>query len=276
MSTISAGTSSGTALVSTGDTTGALVLQTNGTTTAVTIGTNQVVTLVQPLPVASGGTGGSATPTAGGVVYGTGTVQAVTAAGTSGQVLRSNGASAPTWVTPSAGALVLLSTVTASAAATVDLENTIDSTYNTYMVIASGFTISDASNGVRVRYKVAGAYVDSATYVFQRLRITSDFGTYATTQAGYASPANAISIINNIGNSGGACGSFTLYLYNPSSTTVNKQIIWQSAGIAADLETSLSPGAGQNTGTGAVTGLRFAATAGTITGTFRLYGVANS
>ena len=57
MSTIAAGTTSGTALVNTGDTTGALVLQTNGSTTAVTIGTNQVVTLAQPLPVASGGTG---------------------------------------------------------------------------------------------------------------------------------------------------------------------------------------------------------------------------
>jgi len=57
MSTIAAGTTSGSALVSTGDTTGALVLQTNGSTTAVTIATNQVVTLAQPLPVGSGGTG---------------------------------------------------------------------------------------------------------------------------------------------------------------------------------------------------------------------------
>lgn len=57
MSTISAGVTSGSALVNAGDTTGQLVLQTNGTTTAVTIGTNQVVTLAQPLPVASGGTG---------------------------------------------------------------------------------------------------------------------------------------------------------------------------------------------------------------------------
>jgi hypothetical protein len=103
MSTISAGTTTGTALVSTGDTTGALVLQTNGGTTAVTIGTNQVVTLAQPLPVASGGTGGSSTPTAGGVVYGTGTAQAVSAAGTAGQYLQSNGASAPTWAAVSAG-----------------------------------------------------------------------------------------------------------------------------------------------------------------------------
>jgi hypothetical protein len=56
-STIAAGTSAGTALAMAGDTSGALVLQTNGTTTAVTISTAQVVTLAQPLPVASGGSG---------------------------------------------------------------------------------------------------------------------------------------------------------------------------------------------------------------------------
>lgn len=44
MSTISAGTTSGTALVNTGDTTGALVLQTNGTTTALTLSTSQQAT----------------------------------------------------------------------------------------------------------------------------------------------------------------------------------------------------------------------------------------
>lgn len=44
MSTISAGTTSGTALVNAGDTTGNLVLQTNGTTTALTLGTDQSAT----------------------------------------------------------------------------------------------------------------------------------------------------------------------------------------------------------------------------------------
>ena len=56
-STISAGTTSGTAIAISGDTSGQLVFQTNGTTTAVTISTGQVVTLAQPLPVASGGSG---------------------------------------------------------------------------------------------------------------------------------------------------------------------------------------------------------------------------
>lgn len=44
MSSISAGTSTGTALVNTGDTTGTLVLKTNGSTTALTLGTNQTAT----------------------------------------------------------------------------------------------------------------------------------------------------------------------------------------------------------------------------------------
>lgn len=56
------------------------------------------------LPIANGGTNATATPTAGGAVYGTGTAYAITAAGTSGQVLTSNGASAPTWAAASAAA----------------------------------------------------------------------------------------------------------------------------------------------------------------------------
>lgn len=47
------------------------------------------------LPIANGGTNGSATPTAGTVAYGTGTAYGFTAAGTAGQVLLSNGTSAP-------------------------------------------------------------------------------------------------------------------------------------------------------------------------------------
>lgn len=75
MSTISAGTSAGTALVSTGDTTGALQLQVNGTTPSVTLAAN-------------GAFGVGSTP----------------GYGTSGQVLTSAGSgAAPTWATVSAG-----------------------------------------------------------------------------------------------------------------------------------------------------------------------------
>lgn len=49
------------------------------------------------LPIANGGTNSTGTPTAGGVPYGTGTAFAFTSAGAAGQVLTSNGTSAPTW-----------------------------------------------------------------------------------------------------------------------------------------------------------------------------------
>jgi hypothetical protein len=72
MSSIAAGTTSGSALVSTGDTTGALQLQVNGTTPSVSLAAN-------------GSIGVGSTP----------------AYGTSGQVLTSSGTgSAPTWTTP--------------------------------------------------------------------------------------------------------------------------------------------------------------------------------
>lgn len=55
------------------------------------------------LPIANGGTNGTSTPTAGAVPYGTGTAYAFTAAGTTGQVLTSAGASVPIWTTPTTG-----------------------------------------------------------------------------------------------------------------------------------------------------------------------------
>ena len=70
-SVIAAGTTSGTAISFSGDTSGQLVLQTNGTTTAVTISTGQVVTLAQPLPVASGGSGVTTSTGTGANVLGT-------------------------------------------------------------------------------------------------------------------------------------------------------------------------------------------------------------
>jgi len=62
-----------------------------------TVGVVNLAAVTGVLPVANGGTNATATPTAGGSAYGTGTAYAFTSAGTAGEVLTSNGASAPTW-----------------------------------------------------------------------------------------------------------------------------------------------------------------------------------
>jgi hypothetical protein len=59
-----------------------------------------------------GGTNGTATPTNGGVAYGTGSAYAFTAAGTSGYVLTSNGAAAPTWQASTGGLTITDDTTT--------------------------------------------------------------------------------------------------------------------------------------------------------------------
>lgn len=107
----------------TADTSGVLALQSNGST-ALSISTGLVTTLTNPLPVGSGGTGATslsgitvgtatsattATNLAGGsngtIPYqsAAGTTQML-AVGTPGQLLQTNGAGAPTWVTPAGGA----------------------------------------------------------------------------------------------------------------------------------------------------------------------------
>ncbi len=84
---IGAGTGGGTVTSVTG--TSPISVATGTTTPAISLGT---------VPVTKGGTGSTTATVAGGVVYGSSTTaMASTAAGTTGQVLTSNGASAPTW-----------------------------------------------------------------------------------------------------------------------------------------------------------------------------------
>ena len=81
------------------------------------------LSLTTALPIASGGTNGTASPTLGGVAYGTGTAYALTAAGTTGKVLTANGAAAPTWEDPAApvvaGGALLTNTDTVTESYTV-------------------------------------------------------------------------------------------------------------------------------------------------------------
>jgi hypothetical protein len=99
-------TGSGNVVLATSPTlvTPALGTPSSGTLTSCT-GLPLTTGITGTLAIANGGTNSTATPTAGGVAYGTGTAYAITSAGTNGQVLTSAGSGVPTWTTPTTGTI---------------------------------------------------------------------------------------------------------------------------------------------------------------------------
>jgi hypothetical protein len=245
MSTIAAGTSSGTALVSTGNTDGTLQLQVNGTTPSVTLAT-------------TGAIGVGSTP----------------GYGTSGQVLTSAGSgAAPTWTTPSSGAMTFITSVTASNSATVDVENAMTA-YDVYMIVADQIiTTSGANPSFALRLKVGGTYQTGASYQYHSSTLTATNSAYSSV---VGNGVGNIQITSSL-RAGGPV-SFVLYLFKPSNATTYKIVSWQG-GCANSAPTTES-----NVGTGiwfgstdAITGVRFyTSTNNIVSGTFRLYGISNS
>jgi hypothetical protein len=139
-----------------------------GVTTAPSWGKIGLTTHVSgTLPLANGGTNGTATATAGAVAYGTGTAYAFTLAGTAGQVLISGGAGTPTWANYGAGDVTGPASATDNAIARFDLTTgkiiqnsvvTIDDTGNTSGILSQQF-----SNGSAVTLAAGKMWYDGST-----------------------------------------------------------------------------------------------------------------
>ena len=152
------GTVNGITLTGTVTSSGSLTL--GGTLSGVSL-TSQVS---GTLPIANGGTNSTATPTAGGVGYGTGSAHAYTAAGSSGQVLTSSGSGAPTWASPSSGAMTLISKFTANNTTNVASWTGL-SGYSSYiMILDVGTSVGDILN-VQIGNGAGPTYITSGYYV---------------------------------------------------------------------------------------------------------------
>jgi len=97
------------------------------------------------LAIARGGTNSSATPTNGGVAYGTGSAYAFTSAGTSGQVLSSNGSAAPTWADAGGGAFEYDNTSNIFSSSITSLSSRTTATHNFLAGTNAGQSITTGS-----------------------------------------------------------------------------------------------------------------------------------
>jgi len=252
MSSISAGTTSGTALVSSADTSGTLQLQINGTTPAVTLNT-------------SGAVGVGSSP----------------AYGSSGQVLTSGGSGAvPTWTTPSAGAMALISTQTANASTSITFTGL--ATYSKYQIIIENLYGASAPNlFLQLGYGATPTYITSNYQYLDTYAIRSSVGsnlsllTSSLTDSGVQITAAALGPSSYNGMSG------VIYITNMLATAGNFKtsgtvfIGGDYNGNGGAVAMSIESISFSNPDTNAKTAIKLYVPSGTMTAKFSLYGISS-
>mgnify|MGYP003638083332 FL=1 len=193
------------------------------------------------------------------------------ATGNDGQVLTSTGAGSPPAFEDAAGgggAWTFLSLVSATTASTVDIETTFNSTYEAYVIVASDVYGSSAGN-VQCLLKIGGSYLTSNYYGH-----LSKPDYQSASYVGFGmSNASAIRITGQAGTTIRPRGFVMNMTLDPTDTSARKFVTW--TGMSGQ-QYQNAVGACNNQTAGALTGIRFQASSGTIGGEYRLYGINKS
>jgi len=170
-------------------------------------------------PLNQGGTGSRLTAVPGGVVYSGSTGMAISAVGTTGQVLKSNGGAAPTWINFSGST---------NGSQTLNDTEIVSSSYN-YLKLSSG------------NANFAGTFAEntSGSSGFIQASLPSDNLGQSFTSLG---SANITSIMFQLQISGGTfSGNMVVDLYGDSGGTLTPLIVTSSPVDSATLTTSFAP-----------------------------------
>ena len=207
----------GQVLTSAGSGTPIWTTPTTGTVTSVTAssplsssgGATPDLSLTGTVAIANGGTNATATPTAGAIAYGTGSAYAFSLAGTTGQVLTSNGAGAPTWAAAASGTVTSVSQTFTGGIISVSGSP----------IISSGtlaLTVAGTSGGVPY-FSSASTWATSAALAANSLVVGGGAG------AAPATVTTGTGVVTALGVNTGTAGAFVVNggaLGTPSSGTV--------------------------------------------------------
>ena len=211
--------------------------------------------------------------TQGDLVYRDGSGLQRLGAGTSGQVLQTGGTGAnPSWGTVSSD-YVKLATVTASGGSSVSLQNYFTSDYNYYELVGTNI-ISSSDSTLRCRVEVGGTQDSGSAYDWGFLVAwRNSSGGGVDNQTSWQDQDVRMSY-NNYGTTLANAGQFTMQIFDPLNTNTYKMFNYQMrASATVNGEIGTTYGGARYRGTSALSGLLFFSNAGTITGTFKLYGV---
>jgi hypothetical protein len=269
-------------VVISGDTSGTVTLQ------APAVSGSTVLTL----PATSGtvlttasGTAATATNLAGGsngtIPYqsASGTTQML-AVGTSGQLLQTNGAGAPSWVTPSVGAMTLISTQTANASTSITFTGL--ATYSKYQIIIENlYGVSAPNLFLQLGYGATPTYITSNYQYIDNIVYRNSGGTNGSffssslTDSGVQITASAIGPSSYNGMSG------VIYITNMLATAGNFKtsgtvfIGGDYNGNGSSVAMSIESIAFSNPDTNAKTAIKLYVPSGTMTAKFSLYGISS-
>ena len=179
------------------------------------------------------------------------------------------------------GTLVLLSTQTASASASISFTTGIDSTYDEYVF---KFINVHASTGAGLQFNGStdggsNYNVTKTTTFFRAYHNEADDGAAVTYATGgdLAQSTNFQGLMGTLGTNNDDSGCGTLHLFNPSNTTFVKHFISNTNIVESGPASYNTYVAGYMNTTSAINAIRFQMSSGNIDdGIIKMYGVAKS
>ena len=245
-----------------------------GGTTGITFPDSTVQTTAATTPTAVANLSGGA---AGVVPYQTGSgATSFTAAGTSGQVLTSAGTGTPTWSTPSAGAMTLISTQTVSSATSIQWTGL--NTYSNYLIILKSLQWTTNTNQY-VQFGTAGPTWNTSNYSYTILLQNPASNTMTSIGVNYGNGSGvSIAPATYLPSDPDGPSVGQIFISNLKSTTSTdiKGVTFQVGIQVGTINIWNCSGTGVLTGdTNSYSAIRIVSASGTMTGSASLYGISS-